>query len=64
MKGRIRLIITVESETQDDRDGGQGWQRIRRWRRGEIETAETEMQQIGDMMGTTKEIQDDEHERG
>ena len=58
MKGRIILTITVESETRDDRGGGQGWQHTWRWRRGKIETEAADMWQIGKTMRTTKYMRD------
>ena len=50
MQGRIRLIITAEAETRDDGDDRKGCQRIRRWRRGAIETASAEVYQRGKKM--------------
>ena len=49
--GGIRLSITAESETRDDRDSGKGWQQIRRWRRGNIDTASAGMWHRGDTLG-------------
>ena len=48
------MKIIAESEKRDNRDGGQGWQKIRWWRRGEIETASEKMWHRGKMIGTTK----------
>ena len=43
IQGIIRLIRTSEADTQDDRNDGKVWQRIRRWRRGAAETVASEM---------------------
>ena len=51
MKVRIILTITVESERRYDRDGGQGYQQIRRWICGAIDTAKVEMWHIYKTVG-------------
>ena len=58
------MIRKAESDTLYERDDGQGWKRIRRWRRGATETAAKEMSQISDMVGTTKEMWGDEVDGG